>query len=96
MHLLTVEECLQDHSPLMQLQIHKHQVLQQVYQLQYIAETTLTLSWNAATDNVGVVGYDIYQGNSNLGSVTGTTANITGLTANTAYQFRVKSQRCCW
>ena len=57
-----------------------------------IAETTLTLSWNAATDNVGVVGYDIYQGNSVLGSVTGTTANITGLTANTSYQFRVKAK----
>ncbi len=57
-----------------------------------VAETTLTLSWNTATDNVGVVGYDIYQGNSNLGNVTGTTANITGLTANTAYQFRVRAK----
>ncbi len=57
-----------------------------------VAETTLTLSWNASTDNVGVTGYDVYQGNSNLGSVTGTSANITGLTANTAYSFRVKAK----
>ncbi|MBG6131465.1 hypothetical protein IWQ47_003216, partial [Aquimarina sp. EL_43] len=54
--------------------------------------TTLTLSWNAATDNVGVTGYDVYQGSTNLGSVTATTRNITGLTANTAYQFTVKAK----
>ncbi len=57
-----------------------------------VTETTLTLSWNASTDNVAVTGYDVYQGNSNLGNVTGTSANITGLTANTAYSFRVKAK----
>ncbi|EZH74674.1 hypothetical protein ATO12_12975 [Aquimarina atlantica] len=57
-----------------------------------VAQTTLTLSWNAATDNVGVTGYDVYQGSTNLGSVTATTRNITGLTANTAYQFTVKAK----
>ncbi|WP_438426342.1 M14 family zinc carboxypeptidase [Aquimarina macrocephali] len=57
-----------------------------------VAQTTLTLSWNAATDNVGVTGYDVYQGATNLGSVTATTRNITGLTANTAYQFTVKAK----
>ncbi|WP_241507192.1 GEVED domain-containing protein [Aquimarina sediminis] len=57
-----------------------------------VAQTTLTLSWNASTDNVGVTGYDVYQGNTNLGSVTGTTTNITGLTASTAYQFSVKAK----
>ncbi|MEW7289315.1 M4 family metallopeptidase [Aquimarina sp. 2304DJ70-9] len=57
-----------------------------------VAETTLTLSWNAATDNVGVTGYDVYQGSANLGNVTGTSANITGLTANTAYQFSVRAK----
>ncbi|MCP4457809.1 MAG: S8 family serine peptidase [Cytophagales bacterium] len=54
-----------------------------------VAETTLTLSWTASTDNVGVTGYDVYQGASNLGTVTGTSANITGLTAGTAYAFSV-------
>ncbi|WP_106793140.1 PQQ-dependent sugar dehydrogenase [Aquimarina sp. Aq78] len=57
-----------------------------------VAQTTLTLSWDAATDNVGVTGYDVYQGATNLGSVTATTRNITGLTANTAYQFTVKAK----
>ncbi|WP_027394297.1 fibronectin type III domain-containing protein [Aquimarina latercula] len=57
-----------------------------------ITETTLTLSWNAATDNVGVTAYDVYQGSTILGEVTGTTANVTGLTASTAYQFSVKAK----
>ncbi|MDY8137119.1 GEVED domain-containing protein [Aquimarina sp. 2201CG5-10] len=57
-----------------------------------VAETTLTLSWTASTDNVGVTAYDVYQGNTNLGEATGTSTNITGLTADTAYQFRVKAK----
>lgn len=57
-----------------------------------VAATSVSLSWNTSTDNVGVTGYDVYQGNSIATSVTGTSANITGLTANTAYQFRVKAK----
>lgn len=56
-----------------------------------VAQTTLTLSWNASTDNVGVTGYDVFQGTTNLGSVTGTSANITGLTPSTAYSFKVRA-----
>ena len=56
-----------------------------------ITQTTLTLSWNASTDNVGVTGYDVFQGSTNLGSVTGTSANITGLSPATAYSFRVRA-----
>ena len=56
-----------------------------------IAQTTVTLSWNASTDNVGVTGYDVFQGTTNLGSVTGTSANITGLTPATAYSFKVRA-----
>ncbi len=57
-----------------------------------ITETTLTLTWNASTDNVGVTGYDVYEGSANLGTVTGTSANITGLTAGSSYSFRVKAK----
>ncbi|WP_103071029.1 M20/M25/M40 family metallo-hydrolase [Aquimarina sediminis] len=57
-----------------------------------IAQTSLTLSWNAATDNVGVTGYDVYKGNTVSTSVSGTTASITGLTASTTYQFSVKAK----
>ncbi|PKV49140.1 putative secreted protein (Por secretion system target) [Aquimarina sp. MAR_2010_214] len=57
-----------------------------------VAATSVSLSWTASTDNVGVTGYDVYQGNSIATSVTGASANIAGLTANTAYQFRVKAK----
>lgn len=57
-----------------------------------ITQTTASLSWSASTDNVGVTGYDVYQGNTVLGTVTATSANITGLTASTAYSFRVRAK----
>jgi chitodextrinase len=57
-----------------------------------IAQTTLTLNWSASTDNVAVTSYDIYQGSTNIGNVSGTSTNITGLTANTAYTFKVKAK----
>ncbi len=57
-----------------------------------VTNTTLTLNWNASTDNVGVTGYDVYQGATVLGTVTATSANVTGLTAATAYQFRVRAK----
>ncbi|RSC95297.1 T9SS C-terminal target domain-containing protein [Tenacibaculum singaporense] len=56
-----------------------------------VAQTTLTLSWTASTDNVGVTGYDVYQGTTKLTTVTTTSYNVTGLTANTAYTFSVKA-----
>lgn len=56
-----------------------------------VAQTTLSLSWNASTDNVGVTGYDVFSGSTNLGSVTGTAANITGLSPATAYSFKVRA-----
>ena len=57
-----------------------------------ITETTASLSWNASSDNVGVTGYDVYQGSTLLGNVAGTSANITGLTANTSYTFSVRAK----
>jgi len=54
-----------------------------------ITQTSLSLSWTASTDNVGVTGYDVYQGSSVIQTVTGTTASVTGLTASTAYTFSV-------
>ncbi|MBP1999621.1 chitinase [Paenibacillus shirakamiensis] len=53
--------------------------------------TSVTLKWDASTDNVGVTGYDVYQGSTLLTRVTGTTYTATGLTAQTAYTFTVKA-----
>jgi chitodextrinase len=56
-------------------------------------QTTTNLSWTAATDNVSVTGYDVYQGAALIGSTTtATTFAVTGLTASTAYTFSVKAK----
>lgn len=57
-----------------------------------VTQNTINLSWGAATDNVGVSGYDVYQGNTVIGSVATTTYQVTGLSPNTAYTFRVKAK----
>lgn len=54
--------------------------------------TSVSLAWAASTDNVGVTGYDIYNGTTLAGSSTATSYTVTGLTANTAYSFTVKAK----
>jgi chitinase len=54
--------------------------------------TSVSLAWTAATDNVGVTGYDVYRGTTLATSVTGTTATVSGLTASTAYTFTVRAK----
>lgn len=56
-----------------------------------IDDTSVTLNWTASSDNLGVTGYDVYQGNTVLGTVEGTSANVTGLTEGTTYSFRVRA-----
>lgn len=58
-----------------------------------VASTSVSLSWNASSDNVGVTGYKIYKGSSLAGTVSGsaTSYTVTGLTASTAYTFTVKA-----
>ncbi|MEK3780022.1 glycosyl hydrolase family 18 protein [Paenibacillus sp. FSL K6-1566] len=54
-----------------------------------VTSSSVTLSWQASTDNVGVTGYDVYQGTALAASVTGTSATIAGLSPNTTYSFKV-------
>ncbi|WP_394758087.1 reprolysin-like metallopeptidase [Flavobacterium sp.] len=54
--------------------------------------TSTNLSWTASTDNIGVSGYDVYQGTTLKATVTTTTYAATGLTASTAYSFSVKAK----
>ena len=51
------------------------------------SSTSVTLSWTAATDNVGVTGYNVYIGSSSIGTVTSVSAIVNGLSANTSYSF---------
>ncbi|WP_052675990.1 fibronectin type III domain-containing protein [Paenibacillus sp. IHBB 10380] len=54
--------------------------------------SSVSLSWTASTDNVGVTGYDVFNGSSLVTSVMGTTATVNGLNANTAYTFTVTAK----
>ena len=55
------------------------------------AEKSVALSWDAATDNIGVKGYNIYKGDTKIGYATSCTYTATGLTAETAYTFYVEA-----
>ncbi|TYB61888.1 beta-glucosidase [Nonomuraea sp. PA05] len=58
-----------------------------------VTSGSATLTWTAATDDVGVTGYDVVrlQGSAETAATTSTTASasLTGLTANTSYTFAV-------
>jgi chitinase len=53
---------------------------------------TVSLSWTASTDNVGVTGYDVYRGTTKVGTSTSTSYTDQGLTANTSYTYTVKAK----
>lgn len=57
-----------------------------------VTETTVNLSWNAATDNVGVEAYDVYNGTTVITTTTETSYTVTGLTAATSYSFSVRAK----
>jgi chitodextrinase len=54
-----------------------------------ITQTTITLSWTASTDNVGVTGYGRYRDGALLSSATGTSYTFSGLTCGTTYALGV-------
>src|SRR4051794_20374681 len=57
------------------------------------AKTTssIALSWNAATDTIGVTGYQVFSGSTRVATVNGTSATVSGLSASTSYTFTVKA-----
>jgi len=57
-----------------------------------ITETTVDLSWHGATDNVGVVEYDVYQNGNLLISTSNTSYQVSGLNAGTAYDFTIRAK----
>ncbi|MCK1820754.1 carbohydrate binding domain-containing protein [Streptomyces sp. XM83C] len=54
--------------------------------------SSVSLSWNASSDNVGVTGYDVYNGSTKATTVTGTSATVGGLSAGTSYTFTVRAR----
>lgn len=57
-----------------------------------VTSNSVTLTWSASTDQVGVTGYDVYNGTTLAGSTTTTSYTVTGLTANTLYTFTIKAR----
>jgi len=53
------------------------------------SETNVSLSWSASTDNVGVVGYDVYRNGTELGGTAGTSYTFAGLACGTTYTLGV-------
>ncbi len=54
-----------------------------------VGTNSIAISWNAATDNIGVVSYDIYVNGQLMGSTTDTNANIANLNPSTVYTLYV-------
>jgi chitodextrinase len=50
---------------------------------------SLTLAWSAASDNVGVAGYNLYLNGSKLGTTSGTSYSFSGLACGTSYTLAV-------
>jgi len=57
-----------------------------------VTASTVSLAWNAATDDVAVTGYEVYRGAALVTTVTGTTHTDTGLSASTAYTYTVRAR----
>lgn len=57
-----------------------------------VSSASVRLNWPEAIDNVGIAGYRVYVGDSYLTTVTGAVYHtVSGLTANTAYTFKVSA-----
>lgn len=54
-----------------------------------ISSSQINLSWTASTDNMGVTGYRVYRGGSQITTVTGTSYSDTGLSPSTSYSYTV-------
>lgn len=54
-----------------------------------VSQTQVNLAWNASTDDVGVTGYRVYRGGSQIATPSGTSYNDTGLSAGTSYSYTV-------
>lgn len=56
-----------------------------------ISSSKTSLSWKAATDQIGVKGYKIYRNRTQVGNVSGTTFSDSALAANTTYGYTVSA-----
>ncbi len=57
-----------------------------------ITQTSLTLAWEASTDNTAVEGYEVYRDNQLIANVEGTSVEISGLSRDTFYDLKVRAK----
>lgn len=57
-----------------------------------ITKSSAVLSWEESTDNIAVTGYDIYQGNTLIGTTNLTSYTLTGLSEGTSYSYTIKAK----
>ncbi|WFB07365.1 glycoside hydrolase family 18 chitinase [Streptomyces sp. LX-29] len=57
-----------------------------------VADTSVKLSWSAATDDKGVKNYDVLRDGTKVATVTTTSHTDTGLTAGTDYSYTVRAR----
>jgi chitinase len=57
-----------------------------------VSSSSVSLAWNASTDNVGVTGYNVYRGGTLVTTATGTSYTDGGLSAGTAYSYTVRAR----
>jgi chitinase len=57
-----------------------------------VADTSVKLSWSAATDDKGVKNYDVLRGGTKVATVTTTSYTDTGLSAGTDYSYTVQAR----
>jgi PQQ-dependent dehydrogenase (s-GDH family) len=58
-----------------------------------ITQTSMTISWTASTDNIGVTGYDIFRDGVKINAslLTSTSLDVTGLNNSTTYAFSIQA-----
>src|SRR3989441_2597945 len=56
-----------------------------------VSSSQMNLSWTASTDNVGVAGYNIYRGGSQIATTSLTSYSDTGLSPSIAYVYQVSA-----
>ena len=56
-----------------------------------VTANSVSLAWNASTDDVGVTGYQVLRGTQVVGNPTGLSFTDTGLAASTAYTYTVRA-----
>jgi chitodextrinase len=57
-----------------------------------VTESSVDLTWDASSDNVGVDHYTVFKDGSSVGTTSNTSYSVTGLNAGTTYTFTVKAE----